>query len=48
MDSYSQLDSNQIGGGDMGVVTAFIGFGFVLLLIYGWYTGFSDGQDLDE
>jgi hypothetical protein len=29
----------------MGVVATFIGFGFILLLVYGWLTGFSDGQD---
>jgi hypothetical protein len=29
----------------MEVVATFIGFGFVLLLVYGWYTGFGDGQD---
>ena len=31
----------------MEVVAAFIGFGLVLLLVYGFLTGFSDGQDED-
>ena len=36
---------NQRRNREMEVVATFIGFGFILLLVSGWYTGFGDGQD---
>ena len=44
--TIDQMDQKAIGWSAM--VGAYIGIGFVVLLVYGICTGFGDGQDLNE